>query len=247
MKTRTNPLFQPDELERLIGPERAERARTDPDNVDFLLWNVFSTLETHSDSRWVAHRLEMLGGPRMTAPLRMAFWTGAEREPLLQPSPHHLARVRSRANLHGGNDTSLQQFRKPIGVPVRIEAPDVLCLVDGSTGSGLQGLGGRDRIEELVDAGLEHARRLGVQLAVAIIYRRGTPAGQELSRRLRELTAPGGLASALSYRETLPDVVLSEVTWDQVLRLWVEERDYLHLDGLPVRRFLNHCTERGWL
>lgn len=246
-KTRTNPVFRPDELALLIGPERAERARTDPDSVDFLLWNVFSTLETHSDPRYLAYRLEPFGGPRMSGPLRVAMWTGANREPLLRPSGHYLERIKARARLHGGDAAALKQFREPIEVPVRIEAPEVLCLLDASTGTGLRGHGGRDRFEELIDAGLDHARRLGKTLAVGVIYRRGTPTGQELQRRLGELRGSNGLASALSYRAEVPEVVLRDATWDQVLRLWVEEREYLDLEGLPVRKFLDHCSERGWL
>ena len=247
LRSKTNPLFWPDELERLVGPERAERARTDPDSVDLLLWNVFSTLETHRDQAWLAHRLQVLGGATMSAPVRFAFWTGATREPLLRPNEAYVARIRERAERHGGSDAALADFLKPVEVPLRIEAPAVLCLVEATTGGGLHGRGGRDRFEELIDAGLDHARRQSKTLAVSVIYRSGTPVAHEVSRRLRDLQTPGAVAHAMSHRQSVPDVVLREATWEQVLRMWVAELPYLDKGGVPVRRFLDHCEERGLL
>ncbi len=240
-------MFQADELERLVGPERAERARTDPDNVDFLVWNTFATLETHRDEAWLAYRLQALGGTQVTAPARMAFWTGASREPLLVPSNGYIAQIRERARTHGGSDAKLAEFLSPIEVPVRVETPDVLCLVDATTGGALRGRGHRDRVVELIDSGLDHARRLDKALAVAVVYRAGTPAAAEVSRRMRELREPTLLARAIPHRHAIPPVALREVSWQQLLRMWQTERAYLRLDGLPVRRFLDHCRERGLL
>jgi hypothetical protein len=246
-KTRTNPVFRPDELELLIGSERAERALHDPDNVDFLVWNVFTTLETHSDPDWLAFRMQAFGGPQMTAPVRCAMWTGAMREPLLRPSSMYTAEIRRRAHAHGGSDSAIADFLTPIEVPVRIETPGVVAVVDASTGRSLRGHGGRDRIVELVDAGLEHARRLGKSLAVAVLYRSGTPAASEASRRMRQLLTPEGLRAAMPYRSEVPTVVLREVTWQQLMRIWYAEREYLELGGLPARRFIDLCRERGLL
>ena len=246
-RTRTNPVFRPDELAQLIGAERAERALTEPDNADFLTWNVFSTLETHRDEPWLAHRLQSFGGSQLTAPLRLALFTGAASEPLLAPSAGYVAAVRERASTHGGDDRKLSDFLAPVEVPVRIESPDVLCLVDTTTHGTPLGRGGRDRVVELVDSGLEHARRLGKTLAVAVVYRSATPAASQLSARIRQLRDPGKLAAEMPHRRTVPPVVLREMTWQQLLQVWVTEQRYLDLGGLPVRRFIEHCRERRLL
>ena len=68
-----------------------------------------------------------------------------------------------------------------------MESPDVLCLVDVVMDRIDRGTNGRDRLLELIDAGLEHARRLSKTLAVAVVYRSGSPAAKELSARLDEL------------------------------------------------------------
>ncbi|MBA2528663.1 MAG: hypothetical protein H0V19_01655, partial [Euzebyales bacterium] len=199
-KRRTNPLFFPDELRMLLGGERAERALTDPDSVDLLTWNVFSTLDTHRDRRWLAHRLQAFGGAAVRAPVRLSLWTGAEREPLLHPSPAYVAEIRRRAAEHGGDAASVAGFSAPVEVPVRVESPDVLALVETTVANVPRGRGGRDRIVELVDAGMDHARRLGRGLAVAFVYQSGTDAAAELSARLNALRDPARLAAELPYR-----------------------------------------------
>lgn len=242
-RRRTNPLFDPDALRLEVGDERADAARDDPDNLDLLVWNVFSTLDGHRDREWLAHRLELFGGPGMRAPVRMSLWTGRTQEPMLQPTSGYAAAVRRRADAVGGGD--LEGFLGPVEVPVRIEAPEVLALVDATIDTVPRGNGGRDRLVELIDAGLEHARRVDKRLAVGVVYAAGTPAADELSRRVAALREPEGLAAAMDHRRTVAPVVIREVTWQQLLRVWAAEVDYLPVAGGPVKAFLAHCRERG--
>lgn len=244
-RKRTNPLFRPDVFRLAAGDERAERALEDPDSVDLLVWNFFSTLETHRDRDWLATVLEPFGGAGVTPPVRISLWTGARREPLLRPSPGYAAHVAERARSAGGTDADVASFLESVEVPVRIEAPRVLGLVDAVLDHEPQGRGGRDRVVELVDVGLEHARRLDKTLAVSFLYRSGGPVAAGLSRRLNDLRNPKTLAAALPHRSSVPGVLMREVSWQQLLRTWQAERDYLDLGGLPVKAFLDHCRSRG--
>ena len=246
-RTCTNPLFAPDAFELLVGPDRTQRALEDPDSVDLLVWNIFSTLDTHSDPRWMAGRWQELGGPGVRQPVRLSLWTGRDREPLMHPPSSYIAKVRERAKAAGGDDASVAEFAAPVEVPVRLESPDVLALVDAVGSQPGRGRGGRERIIELIDVAIEQSRRLGKTAAVAVIYRAGTPAAEELSPRINALRSDKVLAAELSHRSSLPPIVLREMSWQQLVRIWQAELPYLDVDGLPVKAFLAHCRDRGLL
>lgn len=246
-KKRTNPLFRADAFRLIAGDERADRALEDPDSIDLLVWNIFSTLQSHSDPRWLAGRLELLGGPNVRPPLRIGLFTGAEREPLLEPPASYIATVRERARGVGGDDASVADFGAPVQVPVRIESPDVVALVDAVDDQTNLGHGGRERLVELIDVGLEQARRTGKTLAVAVLYRSGSAAAAAVSARVNALRSDAALAAELPHRRKLPPVVLRELSWQQLLRLWQTELAYMDTDGLPVKQFLAHCRDRGLL
>lgn len=246
-KQRTNPVFRPEALRLVAGDERADRALNDPDSVDLLVWNIFSTLDTHQDPQWLAGRMEKLLGPGVRAPVRMSLWTGADREPLMHPPGSYVAHVRERARSAGGDDAAVAEFAAPVGVPVRVETPDVLGLIDAVSSASAVGRGGRDRIVELIDVGLEQARRLGKTLGVGVLYRSGTSAASEVSARLNTLRDTKNLSAALPHRSSVPAIALREMSWQQLLAIWQSELDYLDVDGLPVKAFLSHCRERGLL
>ena len=246
-RTKTNPVFYADQLRLVLAdePDRLERVFNDPDSVDLLTWNVFASLDTHDDNAWLAHRLEALGGPQVRAPARISLWSGRHRGPLLHPSPGYLDMIRERSDKAGGPAADLSEFARPIEVPVRIETPSVLILVDTALASTPRGSGGRDRLLELIDAGTDHARRLSKQLAVAVVYASGSITAAELSTRLQQLRDRRRLAADMPYRDVPPDLLLREVSWQQLLRTWESELDYLSVDGQPVRAFLSHAKARG--
>lgn len=246
-KKRTNPLFWTDELRLLIGAERTERALHDPDSVDLLVWNVFSSLDRHADPAWVAQRLQALGGDTVRAPMRLSLFTGATREPLLTPSRAYLDEVSERIRRVGGSQAEIAEFSGPVEVPVRLDAPDVVALVDAVVHRFPAGRGGRDRMIDLVDAAIEQARRVGKRPAVAVVYASGGDTAAEVSGRLRALREPATLARELPSRGRVPDVVLRELSWQQLLRMWQAELGYLDLGGQPVRAFTDHCRARGLL
>lgn len=210
-------MFWPDELARALSAERFEQARSDPGSVDLLTWNIFQALETHRDPNWLAYRLQALGGDGMRPPMRTALWTGRSREPVLRAKPD----------------------AEPIEVAVRIESPDVLVLVDVEPHD--------DRLLELIDAGIPHARRLSKQLAVSAVSTSATAPASTLSRKIQQLRDPETLEKALPRHVPLPPVLLSEVSWEQLLRIFQAEVDYLRLGGQPVRAFLDHARRRGLL
>ena len=246
-RNRTNPLFAPEEFALVAGPERAQRALEDPDSVDLLVWNIFSTLDTHQDPRWMAGRWQLLGGPGVREPVRLSLWTGRDREPLIHPPSSYIAQVRERASAAGGDADSVAEFAQPVEVPVRLESPDVLALIDAVGAQPGRGRGGRERLVELIDVAIEQSRRLGKTAAVGVIYRAGTAAAAELSPRVNALRDDRTLAAELPHRSTLPPVVLREMSWEQLVRIWQSELGYLDVDGLPVKPFLAHCRERGIL
>lgn len=247
MRAKRNPVFYADQLEVFLSeePERLERIRTDPGSLDLLTWNLFMSLDTHSDRPYYGYRMQMFGGAGVQAPVRTSPWTGRFREPILRPSPGYVEVVHQRAQGAGGDPASLEVYQAPIEAGVRLESPDVLCLIEPVLATPPRGAGGRDRLVELVDAGLDHARRLSKQLAVAVIYPHGSEAATELSARVRELQDPGRLAAALPHREKLPGVALREVEWRELIRVWETERTYLDLGLQPVGRFLKLLSERG--
>jgi len=249
-KTTTNPVFAPGRLALELGdPARAERIHTDPRSTDLLTWNVFATLAAHRDQPWLASRLQILGGPALAAPVRIGLWTGRDRTPLLPPSAAYVASVRDRMRAAGADDAaigaSIGEFAAAIEAPVRIESPDVLCLVDTYLDGYPLGAGGRDRLVELIDAGLDAAQRVGKQLAVAVVYPSGRQFAGEISARVRTLQDTAGLRAALPHRTSVPAVTLREVSWQQLLKVWEAERDWLELGGEPVKGFLEHCAALG--
>jgi len=248
-KTTTNPAFYADQLRLILAdePERLEAALTDPTSLDLVTWNLFASLDTHQDPDYLAYRFQPFGGTALRAPARIALWTGKRRGPRLRPSRGYVTTVRERARSAGGDATSTQAFEAPVEVPVRIESPDVLVLIETMGRDYPRGVGGRDRIVELVDAGLEHARRLTKTLAVALVYRSGSNAAAEASARMLALRDPATLAAELPHRHSVPPVVLREMPWQQLARIWEQEVPYLDLAGQPVRPFIELLRERDLL
>lgn len=246
-KKRTNPLFSPETFRLVAGEERTERALNDPDSVDLLVWNIFSTLETHSDQRWLAGRLEGLAGPGVREPVRISLWPGGAREPRLRPPSSYINRVRERAQGVGGDEASVKEFAAPVEVPVLLDSPDVVGLVDAVTDRTNLGHGGRERLVELIDVAMEQARRVGKTAAVGVIYAGGTAAADILSPRINALRNERTLAAELPHRTALPPVVLREISWQQLLRIWQSELSYLEVGGQPVKQFLQHCRDRRLL
>lgn len=249
-KTTTNPAFYADALELEPGDaSRRERALHDPRSVDLLTWNVFASLDSHRDREWLGHRLQLLGGPGLRAPVRLTLWCGRDREPLLTPNAGYLDTVRDRVRRAGADEEqvaeAVREFAAPAEAAVRIESPGVLCLVATFLDGYPAGTGGRDRLLELVDAGIDAARRVGKELTVAVVYPSGTQAGGEISARVRRLKDPAALRAELPHRDGVPAVGLREVSWQQLLKVWETERDWLDLAGQPVKSFLAHCEALG--
>lgn len=242
-KRTTNPVFYADRLERLLSdePERLASLRDEPESVDLLTWNLFASLDTDEDRDFLAGQLRPFIGNDLAPPVRLSLWTGRAREPRIEPSSAYVRHVRDAA----GDDADLGEFLGPVEVPVRIESRNVLGLVDTVFGSTKRGNGGRDRLIELVDAGLVQAERLGKELAIAVVYRSGTPAAAELSRAVNDLRRRDTLAAALPWRERIPEVRFREVTWQQLVAIWGNERRNLKLWNEPVRKFLSHAEELG--
>lgn len=249
MRTKTNPVFFADELRlELAGqPERLERIFDDRDSVDLLTWNVFSSLDRHVDRRYLAYLLQALGGDDLRESVRLSLWTGRDREPLLRPGAAYVSMIRERARAAGGDATATAALEAPTEVPVRIESPDLVVLVDTLGDTARSGVGGRDRIAELVDAGLDQARRLSKALAVAVVYPSGTPLAAQVSARMQRLRDPGALAAELPHRTRVPPVVLRELPWQQLLRVWEQELPYLRLAGQPTKPFIEYLRARGLL
>lgn len=241
-----NPVFYAERLaETLDDSDRVAAARADPANVDLLTWNVFASLNTHRDPEWLARKLQPLAGSTVRAPVRMSFWTGRNREPLLQPSHAYRAALRERSPSAGHDGNDLSPFEEPIEVPVRMESPDALVLIDTVGTQYPRGAGGRDRLLELIDAGLDHARRLSRPVTVTVVYPSGTSAAGDLSARINGLRDPGTLNTALPHLSPVGPVGLREMSWQRLLQLWDTERPHLDLDGQPVKAFLAHLRQRG--
>ena len=235
----TLPVFYAEQLRLEVGEERAERIHTDEAALDELLtWNVFRSLDGHRDPDWLAHRMQTLGGSGVRAPVDVALFTGRDRGTPLLPGQEYLALVRQRA----GGDVAA--FRQPVEVPVMISSPGVLTLVDTTLDRVAVGNGGRERIAELVDVGLEQANRLGAALAVAVVYASGTPAASALSQRVNALRQPGALAAELG-RTAIPPVTLREASWQQVVKIWDAEAGWLPLSGQPVKAFRELLTRKA--
>ncbi len=239
-RTRTNPIFYRDRLELLLHdePERLERMRHEPDNVDLLTWNVFMSLDTHDDQEWLAYRLQEIGGPHLRAPVRISLFSGRQRAPHLRPSTSYVRAIHHRVGVRAGDTDGIAVFEEPIEVPARIETPGVLLLVDTGRQRLRTGAGGRDRIAEIVDAGLEHARRLSSRLSVGLIVDDGSDL---LTSRVPRLATPEGLTTLLPWRDPPPTVELLATPWSTMIAIWESEAERLDLDGQPVRSFLSYA------
>jgi hypothetical protein len=240
-RTRTNPIFYSERLALLLRdePERLERMRTEPANADLLMWNVFASLDTHRDQDWLAYRLQEVGGPNLRAPVRISMFSGRSRAPYLRPSSAYLSEVHRRAGVTHGNHDAVAVFEQPIEVPVRIETPDVLLLVDTGRQRLRSGAGGRDRIAEVIDCGLEHARRLSSRLAIGIVLDDDSAV---LRTEVPRLATTEGLAPRLPWRAELPRVDVHGTSWSRMLALWRDEADSLDLGGQPTRAFEAYAT-----
>ncbi|HUH08710.1 MAG TPA: hypothetical protein VML96_13000 [Egibacteraceae bacterium] len=239
-----NPIFFREELARVLAdePERLNRALNDPDCVDVLTWNVFASLDTHSDRDWLANQLAAMGLSGVRAPLRISIWSGHRTGPLLKPSSAYLAGIRRRSSTAGASADQLGAFAAAIEVPVRIESPEVLALVDTALARYPRGAAGRDRTLELIDAGLEHAHRLGKSLIVAAVTPAGSQAESQVAERIRQLAIPQALAQELG-REPRTSVELRQISWQELLELWQSSQRYLRLDRAPVKAFGAHCSK----
>jgi hypothetical protein len=239
-RTRTNPVFYQDRLELLLSdhPARLEAMRSDPDNLDVLTWNIFAALDTHRDQQWLAYRLQALGGPNLRAPVRISLFSGAERMPLLTPSTAYLRAIHERTGVDHSAGDGVAAFEQPVEVPVRVETPDVLLLVDTGRDRLRAGAGGRDRIAELVDAGLEHARRLSIALSIGLVTNADSAV---LRRRLPALEDRAQLAALVPWRRNLPLVEFHGLSWPELVALWTEEAADLDLSGQPVRAFRTYA------
>lgn len=235
-RTRTNPIFYRDRLELILRdePERLERMRTEPANADLLTWNVFASLDTHDDQAWLAYRLQVLGGPNLRAPVRISLFSGRLRAPYLRPSTAYLREIHRRAGVTHGDQDGVAVFEEPIEVPVRVETPDVLLLVDTGRQRLRSGAGGRDRIAEVVDSGLEHARRLSSHLSVGIVL---DDHSDVLRTEVPAAATSARLAERLPWRRELPRVDVHGAGWSSVLALWEDEARQLDLAGQPARAF----------
>lgn len=239
-RRRTNPVFYRDRAGVALAdePERLERMRTESANLDLLTWNIFASLDTHDDQDWLAYRLQALGGPNTRAPVRVSLFSGAHRMPYLRPGPAYVAALHARVGAEGEHADGVSAFEQPIEVPVRIETPDVLVLVETALDRLRPGTGGRDRLAELVDTGLDHARRLSSSLTIAVVAKAGSSV---LETRLPQLTDPAEVTRLVAWRDDVPTVTFTGLTWSQLLQLWREERDVLHLDRQPVRDFESYA------
>jgi hypothetical protein len=242
-RNKTNPLFYADQVRLLLDhdPERIQRMLHDPTSVDLLTWNIFASLNTDEDREYLAGVLQTFGGPDLLAPVSLSLWTGRHTEPRLEPSHAYIRHIREAA----GEGAELAEFTGPIEVPVRVESRNALVLIETTFDQLPRGRGGRDRLVELVDAGLVHAGRVGKQLAVAVVYRSGTAGAAALSRRVNELRDPKGLAAAMPWHRSIPEVVFRELSWQQLVRLWENERSHFKLFGQPVRGFLRYAEQLG--
>jgi hypothetical protein len=239
-RTRTNPIFYRNRLELMLRdePERLERMRTEPDNPDLLTWNVFASLDTHDDQDWLAYRLQEIGGPNLRAPIRISLFSGRLRAPYLRPSTAYLREIHRRAQVAHGDHDGVAVFEAPIEVPVRIETPDMLLLVDTGRQRLRSGGGGRDRIAEVVDSGLEHARRLSSRLSVGIVLDDDSTV---LRSEVPPLATSERLAERLPWRATMPRVDVHGAGWSTVLALWDDEAANLDLGGQPTRAFQSYA------
>lgn len=238
-RTRTNPIFYRDRLELLLAdePERLARMRSEPDNVDLMTWNVFASLDTHTDHDWLAYRLQEIGGPDLRAPVRISLFSGRHRAPLLIPSSSYLRDIHRRTGVAHGESDGVAVFEQPIEIPVRIETPEVLLLVDTGRQRLRAGAGGRERIPEIIDCGLEHARRLASRLSVGVIL----DADSAVLADLPNKATTRSIARMLPWRDTPPQLELHGLSWQRLLELWRDEAAYLDLDGQPVRAFRSYA------
>lgn len=240
-RTRTNPIFYRERLELMLAdePERLEAMRTEPGNTDLLTWNVFSSLDTHEDPDWLAYRLQAIGGPDLRAPVRISLFSGGHRAPHLLPSTSYLQAIHERTGVAHGHADGVAIFEAPIEVPVRIETPDVLVLVDTALDRLRRGAGGRDRIAELIDAGLEHARRLSSRLAIGLVADEGSDV---LTTRVPHLAGDDALGRLVPWRTDVPRVGVHGLPWPALLALWHDESASLDLAGQPARGFRSYAA-----
>ena len=225
--------------------DRVEQVFNDPGSLDLLTWNIFASLETHTDEEWLAYRLQPLGGITVAPPVRMSLWSGRKGGPPLRSSNAYLDYIRTRSQAHGDDPADLAEFAEPIEIPVRVESPRVLLLIDTAWQRTPGGKGGRDRMIELIDAGLDHARRVDKKLAVGVVYAEGSNSAANPAHRINQLRDPDALAAEMPWRSDVPAVVLRDMSWQQLIATWEQERKYLELGGQPVRSFLDHMESMG--
>lgn len=246
--TRPNPVIAGDELALVLGddPDRLERARSDPSSTDWLVWSTFAP--THRDPDRLTRLPRVLAaviGGGVSPPARTTIFAGRDREPLARPGREYLAHLRRSTDGQGGDAEALVTFGGPVEVPVRVEAPGVLALVDAFVRTPILGAGGRDRMVELIEVGLEQSRAVGKRLVVGVIYPSRNAHASEVSARLARLRTGAGLRAALPWRSRVDDVELREVTWGEVLRTWESEAPYMGVGRRDARRFLDAARDLG--
>ena len=241
--TKPNPVFYADQLELALGAEhpRVDGITHERDSVDLLTWNVFAALDTDTDREYLAGVMRPLCGNDLRAPVRLSLWTGRDRAPKLEPSRAYVRHLEQ--TTEGTIDR--QTVTQPIEVPVRIEASNVLGFAEVTQGALPGGTAGRDRLIELLDAGIVHAHRLGKALSVAVVYRHGTPEASELSARINQLRRPDELRAAMPWVTTFPDIRLRELSLQQLAQTWERERKHLRLHGQPAKAFSAHIRQLG--
>lgn len=247
-RTRPNPIVFGDELALTLGddPDRLERAQTDPTSADWLLWSAFAPTDRDRDRLVRVPRvLTTILGTEVTAPMRVSLFTGGDREPLARPGRDYVRHLRQTTEGHGGGDEAVEAFRAPVEVPLRIEGPGVLALVDAFVRTPISAVSGRDRILELTEVGLEQSRAVGKRLLIGVVYPAGTHAAAETSARIGKLRAPGALAAAMPWRSHVDDVAFREVTWREVLATWESEASYMGVGRREAKRVLDAAADIG--
>jgi hypothetical protein len=237
-RTKTNPLFYADQVRLLLDhdPERIER--------------MLTSRRASTCSRGTSSRPSTPTRTGSTSPgcsSRSAGRTSSRRSACRCGRAGTRSRVSSRATSTSGTSVRLPvRMRTSRSSPVRRGAGAHRVAQRARARRDHvrplpRGRGGRDRIVELVDAGLVHAGRVGKELAIAVVYRSGTEVRPRAVPPRQRAARPEGPRRRDAVAHPVPEVVFREMSWQQLLRLWENERSHYKLFGQPVRGFLRHA------